>query len=98
VGLRARDHEVNCYGREAVNTAAFAQLVADLPQHLTDPSVVCEARDALHTWMGNVRIEQAEDGPIAFWRLNTEGLLLTAGPRVTNVVAGAGFEPATFGL
>jgi hypothetical protein len=52
----------------------------------------------LHAWMGNVPIGRGEDGPTAFWRSNTEGLLLTAGPRVANMVAGAGFEPATFGL
>ena len=68
--------------------ADFARMVDELPGHLTDPSVVYEARDAVRSWVGDVRIEPSEDGPLAFWRLNAEGLLVTAGPRVANVVAG----------
>ena len=67
----------------------FVRLMDELPAHLTDPAVVYEARDAVRSWVGDVRIEASEDGPLAFWRLNAEGLLLKAGPRVADVVAGA---------
>ena len=82
----------------ATATANFARMVDALPANLNDPEVVYEAREALREWLGEIRIEPTEDGPMAFWRINDEGLLLTAGPRVAKMVAGAGFEPATFGL
>ena len=69
--------------------ADFVRMVADLPAQLTDPAVVYEARDAVKAWVGDVRIEDSDEGAMAFWRLNTEGLLVTAGPQLINVVAGA---------
>ena len=73
-------------------------MVDELPANPSDPEAVYEARETLRDWLGEVRIEPTEDGSMAFWRINDEGLLLTAGPLVAKMVAGAGFEPATFGL
>ena len=85
--------------RVFVPTAAdFARMVDELPANLSDTEVVYEARETPRDWLGEVRIEPTENGPVAFWRIQDEGLLLTAGPRVAKMVAGAGFEPATFGL
>ena len=86
--------------RATVGKAAseFARMVEELPRHLSDRDTVYKARETLREWLGEFRIEPTDDGPTAFWRLNDKGLLFTAGPCVAKMVAGAGFEPATFGL
>ncbi len=84
---------VDVAGTLRASVADFARMVAELPGHLTDPSVVYEARDAVRSWVGDVRIEPSEAGPLAFWRLNTGGLLVKAGPRVASVVPRTGLEP-----
>lgn len=50
-----------------------------------------EARETLRDWIGDVRIKPTKDGLTAYYRLNDKGLLLTAGPCVAEMVAGAGF-------
>jgi site-specific DNA recombinase len=82
--------------REA--TEEFARVLEDLPEQLSDPAIVYEARETLREWVGDIRIEPTPAGPQAHWRLTEGGLLVAAGPRVARLVAGAGFEPATFGL
>jgi hypothetical protein len=63
--------------REA--TEALADMLKDLPEQLSDPAEVQEARSVLRDWMGDIMIEPTARGPVARWRLAESGLLLAAG-------------------
>ena len=56
------------------------------------------ARDALRTALGNVTLQNDEDGVFAVFEDTADRLLLRAVGDGMGLVAGAGFEPATFGL
>jgi site-specific DNA recombinase len=60
-------------------------------------SDVDRARVALREMLGEIRIEQRDDGTYAKLEMEPATLLLAAGSQL-GLVAGAGFEPATFGL
>jgi hypothetical protein len=86
--------------RDAIRTAAdgFIRMLDDLPAHLSDPEVALEVRQALRAWMGDIQVVPTPDGVEAHWQPTEQGLPTAVGPRVAVLVAGAGFEPATFGL
>ena len=56
------------------------------------------ARDALRTALGNVPLENDEDGISAVFEDTADRLLLRAVGGERGLVAGVGFEPTTFGL
>ena len=70
-------------------------MAAGLKQALAaDVSV---ARDVLSKKLGDIVVEERDDGAYAQMGIGPE-LLPQPGPMFLRVVAGAGFEPATFGL
>ena len=56
------------------------------------------ARKIIADLFGDIRISKEENGIYAEYDKATDKLLLAAGGLSTNLVAGAGFEPTTFGL
>ena len=86
--------------RDTLRAAAdgFMRMLDELPAHLSDPEIALEVRQALRGWMGDIQVVPTPKGVEARWSLAEEGLLSAVGPRVAVLVAGAGFEPATFGL
>jgi site-specific DNA recombinase len=73
-------------------SAAFADMLANLPDNLNDPEVVVEARAAIRDWIGEIVVEPTEKGPVARWRLSETGLLHVAGLASAPMVAGARFS------
>ena len=74
--------------RSGEATEEFAGVLENLPEELSDPAIVNEARETIREWVGDIRIEPTTTGPVARWRLTEEGLLMAAGPRVAGLVAG----------
>ena len=78
----------------------YREMVSALPAALGDARYVDRARAELRKILGEIRVE-ADAKKIRF--LNDKSRLSAAlavavGGTANNVVAGAGFEPATFGL
>ena len=79
----------------------WRNLIENIEGIATNPDVtpgdVDTARNHLHSLLGQVTLRPRDGVLWAFPAINAKGLT-EASPLHINVVAGAGFEPATFGL
>ena len=74
----------------------FKELLADLDSALNKDTG--RARVLLKDLLGEIRLVPEDGGVYAEIQNRADRLLMAAGAVSITVVAGAGFEPATFGL
>jgi site-specific DNA recombinase len=74
----------------------YRRLLADFQGALSED--IPKARGILKDYFQEIRLEEQADGLYASLKENPTGLLLKAGGMSLELVAGAGFEPTTFGL
>ena len=71
-------------------------LVADLAGALTQDKL--RVREALRAALGEIKLVKENGIVYAEFQDVAERMMMTVGGEFPNLVAGAGFEPATFGL
>ncbi|MBP6106744.1 MAG: recombinase family protein [Steroidobacteraceae bacterium] len=78
----------------------YRKVIDELPRQDLPPDELTRARGLIHRFIGGPATVEKDDAGRVLVRLTLDGrpLLGASGQNVSNLVAGAGFEPATFGL